>query len=56
MQLDVFTLMPHAFSWLTEQRPVSTVLGGELDLRLFSYRRESVTGRQSGVVVCEASA
>jgi tRNA (guanine37-N1)-methyltransferase len=38
VQLDVFTLMPHAFSWLTEQRPVSTVLGGELDLRLFSYR------------------
>ncbi len=38
MQLDVFTLVPHAFSWLTEQRPVSTVLGGELDLRLFSYR------------------
>jgi tRNA (guanine37-N1)-methyltransferase len=30
--------VPHAFSWLTEQRPVSTVLGGELDLRLFSYR------------------
>jgi tRNA (guanine37-N1)-methyltransferase len=38
MQLDVFTLVPHAFSWLTEQRPVATVLGGELDLRLFSYR------------------
>jgi tRNA (guanine37-N1)-methyltransferase len=38
LQLDVFTLVPHAFSWLTEQRPVSTVLGGELDLRLFSYR------------------
>ena len=38
MQLDVFTLVPHAFSWLTAQRPVSTVLGGELDLRLFSYR------------------
>jgi tRNA (guanine37-N1)-methyltransferase len=38
MQLDVFTLMPHAFAWLTEQRPVATVLGGELDLRLFSYR------------------
>jgi tRNA (guanine37-N1)-methyltransferase len=38
MQLDVFTLVPHAFAWLTEQRPVSTVLGGELDLRLFSYR------------------
>jgi tRNA (guanine37-N1)-methyltransferase len=38
VQLDVFTLVPHAFAWLTEQRPVSTVLGGELDLRLFSYR------------------
>jgi tRNA (guanine37-N1)-methyltransferase len=38
MQLDVFTLVPHAFAWLTEQRPVATVLGGELDLRLYSYR------------------
>jgi len=38
VQLDVFTLVPHAFAWLTEQRPVATVLGKELDLRLFSYR------------------
>ena len=38
MQLDVFTLVPHAFAWLTEQKPVATVLGTELDLRLFSYR------------------
>ena len=38
MQLDVFTLVPHAYAWLTEQRPVATVLGGELDLRLYSYR------------------
>ncbi len=38
MQLDVFTLVPHAFAWLTEQRPVAAVLGTELDLRLFSYR------------------
>ena len=38
MQLDVFTLVPHAFAWLTEQRPVATVLGTELDLRLVSYR------------------
>ena len=38
MQLDVFTLVPHAFAWLTEQRPVASVLGTELDLRLFSYR------------------
>jgi tRNA (guanine37-N1)-methyltransferase len=38
MRIDVFTLVPHAFAWLTEQRPVATVLGGELDLRLHSYR------------------
>ena len=38
MQLDVFTLVPHAYAWLTEQRPVASVLGSELDLRLFSYR------------------
>ena len=38
MQIDVFTLLPHAFSWLTEQRPVAAVLGTELELRLWSYR------------------
>ena len=38
MQIDVFTLVPHAFAWLTEQRPVASVLGTELELRLFSYR------------------
>jgi tRNA (guanine37-N1)-methyltransferase len=38
LQLDVFTLSPHAFAWLTEQRPLASVLGGELVLRLFSYR------------------
>jgi tRNA (guanine37-N1)-methyltransferase len=38
MRLDVFTLVPHAFAWLTEQRPIATVLGGELELRLLSYR------------------
>jgi tRNA (guanine37-N1)-methyltransferase len=38
LQLDVFTPIPHAFAWLTEQRPVATVLGSELDLRLFGYR------------------
>jgi tRNA (guanine37-N1)-methyltransferase len=41
LQLDVFTLVPHAYAWLTEQRPVATVLGSELDLRLFSYRDTS---------------
>jgi len=38
MQIDVFTLVPHAFAWMTEQRPLAAVLGTELDLRLFSYR------------------
>ena len=38
MQIDVFTLLPHAFSWLTEQRPVAAVLGSELDLRFLNYR------------------
>ena len=38
VQIDVFTLVPHAFGWLTEQRPLATVLGTELDLRLFGYR------------------
>jgi tRNA (guanine37-N1)-methyltransferase len=38
LQIDVFTLVPHAFGWLTEQRPLATVLGTELDLRLIGYR------------------
>jgi tRNA (guanine37-N1)-methyltransferase len=38
LQLDVFTLVPHAFGWLTEQRPVASVLGRSLELRLFNYR------------------
>jgi tRNA (guanine37-N1)-methyltransferase len=48
LQLDVFTPIPHAFAWLTEQRPVATVLGGELDLRLFGYR--DTTPLRSGQV------
>ena len=38
MQIDVFTLVPHAFAWMTEQRPLAAVLGTELELRLLSYR------------------
>ena len=38
MRIDVFTLVPHAFAWLTEQRPIAGVLGGELELRLFNFR------------------
>lgn len=38
MRLDVFTLIPGAFAWLQERRPVAAVLGTELDLRIFNYR------------------
>jgi tRNA (guanine37-N1)-methyltransferase len=38
VQLDIFTLIPHAFAWLTERRPLAAVLGDGLELRLFSYR------------------
>jgi len=38
VQLDVFTLVPHVFAGLTEQRPLATVLGREVELRLLSYR------------------
>ena len=27
MRIDVFTQVPHAFGWLTEQKPLATVLG-----------------------------
>jgi tRNA (guanine37-N1)-methyltransferase len=47
VQLDVFTLLPHAFAWLTEQRPVAAVLGDELELRLLNYRDHTpLTGGQ----------
>ena len=38
MRLDVFTLVPSAFAWLTERPPVSAVLGSGLELRLLNYR------------------
>jgi tRNA (guanine37-N1)-methyltransferase len=38
MKIDVFTLVPHAFAWLTEQQPLAGVLGTELELRLVNYR------------------
>jgi tRNA (guanine37-N1)-methyltransferase len=48
VRLDVFTQVPHAFAWLTEQKPLATVLGGELELRLFNYR--DTTPLRSGQV------
>jgi tRNA (guanine37-N1)-methyltransferase len=38
LRIDVFTLVPHAFAWMTEQRPLASVLGTELELRLLNYR------------------
>jgi tRNA (guanine37-N1)-methyltransferase len=38
MRIDVFTLVPHAFAWLTEQQPIAGILGTGLELRLYSYR------------------
>ena len=38
MRLDVFTLIPGAFAWLRERRPVAAVLGTELELRILNYR------------------
>ena len=48
MRIDVFTQVPHAFAWLTEQRPLATVLGSELELRLLNYR--DTTPLRSGQV------
>ena len=48
MLLDVFTQVPHAFAWQTEQRPLAAVLGSELELRLFNYR--DTTPLRSGQV------
>lgn len=48
MRLDVFTQVPHAFGWLTEQKPLATVLGTELELRLLNYR--DTTPLRSGQV------
>jgi len=38
VRVDVFTQVPHAFGWLTEQPPLAGVLGDALELRLFNYR------------------
>jgi tRNA (guanine37-N1)-methyltransferase len=38
LRIDVFTLVPHVFAAVSEQRPLAAVLGRELELRLFNYR------------------
>ena len=44
MLLDVFTLIPGAFAWIQERRPVAAVLGTELELRIFNYRDSTPLG------------
>jgi len=44
VRLDVFTLVPAAFEWVRERRPVAAVLGNELELRVFNYRDTTPLG------------
>jgi tRNA (guanine37-N1)-methyltransferase len=47
VRLDVFTLVPDAFAWVRERRPLAAVLGSELELRVFNYRDSTpLTARQ----------
>jgi tRNA (guanine37-N1)-methyltransferase len=48
VRIDVFTLVPEAFAWMTERRPLAAVLGSELELNLLSYR--DFTPRRAGQV------
>ncbi|HJS50187.1 MAG TPA: tRNA (guanosine(37)-N1)-methyltransferase TrmD [Gaiellaceae bacterium] len=38
MRLDVFTLIPDAFTWPQARRPLAAVLGTALELRVLNYR------------------
>jgi tRNA (guanine37-N1)-methyltransferase len=38
VRLDVFTLVPAAFDWARERRPLAAVLDDGLELRVFNYR------------------
>jgi tRNA (guanine37-N1)-methyltransferase len=44
VRIDVFTLVPDAFSWIRERRPVAAVLGGALELRVLNYRDTTPLG------------
>jgi tRNA (guanine37-N1)-methyltransferase len=38
LEIDVFTLFPHWFAWLSEEAAVQRALAGPLSLRFLSYR------------------
>jgi len=44
VRLDVFTLVPGAFDWIVQRRPLAAVLGTELELRVFNYRDTTPLG------------
>jgi tRNA (guanine37-N1)-methyltransferase len=44
VRIDVFTLVPDAFSWIRERRPVAAVLGEALELRVLNYRDTTPLG------------
>jgi tRNA (guanine37-N1)-methyltransferase len=44
VQIDIFTLVPQAFEWMRERRPLAAVLGTELELRVFNYRDTTPLG------------
>jgi tRNA (guanine37-N1)-methyltransferase len=44
VRLDVFTLVPDAFEWIRQRRPVAAVLGTELELRVLNYRDTTPLG------------
>jgi tRNA (guanine37-N1)-methyltransferase len=44
VRIDVFTLVPDAFGWIRERRPLAAVLGTELDLRVRNYRETTPLG------------
>ena len=44
MRIDVFTLVPDAFGWIRERRPLAAVLGRELELGILNYRDTTPLG------------
>jgi len=44
VRIDVFTLVPDAFGWIRERRPLAAVLGRELELGILNYRDTTPLG------------
>jgi tRNA (guanine37-N1)-methyltransferase len=44
VRVDVFTLIPGAFAWIQERRPLAAVLGKVLELRVLNYRDSTPLG------------